>query len=581
MSTSRKLLLIAIVLILMAIAWLWWNYPQRVDMATYVPADSLVYVEANDLPEIVSNIASTDAWKALAPLAGINSNISRVKWLGRLAAWTGIGRADMVVLSRAQVAVAVLGFDVSEEPGDTLKVPPRAALIAETHTGAARVRAAVERLVGDFARRTYGAQSAVRKETGDTTFITWAAPARKHQIVAAVNESVAVIGNDEATVQACLAVRRGERPALAGDAQTEQMRERVRASDALTFGYVSPAGAAKLLEIIAIGYAGQLSSNPQIQSGAAILLPQLANKTLGGIAWSARISGGAVEDYYLLALQNEIDVRLRDALEPSKDSTLSVGEFLPADTYQITHYNYREPEAAWRGLNAVISSQLDPLSAPLVKRFLEESLKPYGIEDPRAFLRAAGPEMVTARLDSTGTSTVLVAAVRDRATIREQVRKRLGSARAERIGDAEMLISLNEERGAASFVADRLIMGETEDVRRCLTARTKGQRLADTNAFKRAARGPSPTVSAGITTFTDDSESTRAFISFFARQRRAVNDESLDRALAAQGYTMSETRLIEGGFERRTLSSFGQFGTLIAQFTPNVVAESTMQDKTR
>jgi hypothetical protein len=41
----------------------------------------------------------------------------------------------------------------------------------------------------------------------------------------------------------------------------------------------------------------------------------------------------------------------------------------------------------------------------------------------------------------------------------------------------------------------------------------------------------------------------------------------MKHVLDGLNYAMSETRLVEGGFERKTRSSFGQFGTLVAQFS--------------
>ena len=114
MRFFRPLLLVVVALIVLALVWFWWNRPQKVEMAGYVPADTLVYLEANSLLDIAEGIVSTDAWKKLAPPAGIRSGLGQVGGLSRLAAWSGIGSAEAVVLSRAQVAVTVLGLDAAE-----------------------------------------------------------------------------------------------------------------------------------------------------------------------------------------------------------------------------------------------------------------------------------------------------------------------------------------------------------------------------------------------------------------------------------------------------------------------------------
>src|SRR5688500_13736689 len=114
-SWPQRILLSLGALVLVLAAWVWWNRPEAVDMSAYVPAESLIYLEANSLPEIVRGLTSTHAWQALAPPAGLNPNVARVGWLSRLSAWSGIGSAETVVFSRTQVAVTVLGFEVTEE----------------------------------------------------------------------------------------------------------------------------------------------------------------------------------------------------------------------------------------------------------------------------------------------------------------------------------------------------------------------------------------------------------------------------------------------------------------------------------
>ncbi len=570
MKFLRKALLVFLALLLILAIWIWWNRPRKVNMAAYVPADSLVYLETNDLPDIASGIVSTDAWKALAPAAGIKSNLGNLSWLSRIASWTGLGPADAVVLSRAQVAITVLGLDAAKA-GDTLKIKPRYAVVVETHTGESRTRTAVENRVGEFARRAYGEPRVEQKEVGEAKFITWIAPDGERRIVAAVMGSVAVIGNDESAVQACLAVRRNERPSLDGNPQLEEMRRRVGGKDALAFGYVSPDGAARLLEMAATAYAGQVSSDSRAQSAAASLLPPLAKKILGSAGWSARISGGVIEDRYFLALQNGIAARLQSVLASQPDMTLNTGELLPAEIYSLSRYNYRDPSEAWRGLNTAIASQVDTLGSILITRLLDASLKPYGIEEPDDFLRAIGSEIVTARLDDSGSSTVTIVEVRDEKTLRDFVAKRLGAKpRVEVVGDVELLVANNEKHDAASFIGGRLILGTAENVRRCLEARRLGQTLATDNEFQQTARLVSATNSANVATFTEDYAPARSFIKAMSTQKglreRPVNETELEGALRRLRYAVSETQIVDGGFEKRTRSSFGQFGALAAQF---------------
>jgi hypothetical protein len=571
MRILRKFLALTGALILIVAAWLWWNRPQKVDMTAYVPADSLLYLEANDLPAIASSLTQTDAWKALAAPAGIRTTVGQVGLWGKFAAWTGIGPAESVVLSRAQVAVTVLGMDAADA-GDTLKIKPRYAIIVETHTNESRARAVAEKRVGDFARRAYGQPLVEQKKIDGTELTIWSAPTGERRIVAAVTGSVIVVGTNEVAVQACLAVRRGERPSLTGNPQVEEIRKRVNGKDALSFGYVSPTGSAQLLEVATAAYAGQMIENPQLQGAIASRLPQLASKLLGQGGWSARLARGMIEDHYYLSLQNGTALRLKDALASQPGGEFAATRLLPAEAYSLTRYNYRNPEVAWRSLSATISSQVDAVSAVFVTRLLGSVLSPYGIDDPETFLRAVGSEIVTARLDDTGTLTVTIVEVRDEKTLRDFVNQRLGpKARTERVGENELLISVAKEKGAASFVAGRLLMGSEASVRRCLEAQSQGRTLPESDSFKKAASLISQQETAGVTTLTDDSTPARTFIVSLASQRgvqaQPFNQTQLAQALDGLAYAVSETRLVEGGFERKTQSSFGQFGSLASQFS--------------
>lgn len=573
MVSLRKLLALTVALVLIVAVWLWWNRPQKVDMAGYVPADVLVYLEANNLPEIVRGLSETDAWKVLAPPAGIRSDLGQIGWLSQLSAWTGIGPAETVVLSRAQVAIAVLSLEAADA-GETLKIKPRYTVVAETHTSEWRTRAAVEKRVGDFARRAYKTPVIERKKIDEIEFVTWKAPEGERQIVAAVMGSVAVIGTDENSVRTILAARRGERPSLAGNQLLEEMRTRMQSQQAMAFGYVSPQGAAQLLEVGIAAYAGQISNNPQIQGAIASRLPQLTNKLLGGAGWSAHFVSGAVEDRYYLALQNGVAERLRAPFASAAGAQAEASKYLPPETYRLTRYSYRAPLEAWRGLNAAISSQLDALGAVSVSILLKAALQPYGIEEPDSFLAAIGSDIVTASLSKEGSGTLTVVEMKDEKALRDFVSKRLGpKPRTERIGEAELLVSRDEERGAASFVAGHLIMGSEANVRRCLEARAEGQTLEAAAQFQKSLRTTSNnSAPSSVITFTDDETSALSVITAIASQpaarTRPFNQDETVRALNQLPYTVSETNLIEGGFEKRTRSAFGQFGTLVSQFSP-------------
>ena len=388
--------------------------------------------------------------------------------------------------------------------------------------------------------------------------------------MAAVYESMAVIGKDESVVQACLDVRRGARPGLAGNEQLKEMRVRLSSDGALAFGFAPQGSAAKVVEVFAPAFVGGVSQDTKVQSLLATVLPQMINQTLGSVGWSSRVAGGRIEDYYFLALPGDMQQRLQTPLAPDNTQGGGAAELFPQETHQFTRYNFRSPEAAWRGLGAVLSTQVDVSRATLITLALEALLKPYGVEHPRDFLRACGAEVATATLDATSEGKVLVASVRDRDALLAQVRAHLGrAARTVRVGDAEMLVSADPELGAASFVGDYLVIGSEDDVRRCVAAHADGRTLRDAAAFKASAQnffdGPPFAL-----TLTDDRDSAHSVFNYLARRgdAHASDQGALEDALARRGYSVGETRLADGGFEKKTRSAFGLFGEIVTRFAP-------------
>src|SRR6266550_5539215 len=151
MQLKYRLLIPVLVLALIAAAWVVWNWPKRVDMAQYAPADSIIYLECNNLASVADSLTGTTAWKNLASSFGLPTGRPINRWLF-LAASFGVGPAKSVILSRAQVAVVMLNLDAAEE-NTTLSIKPEGAIIIETHTSTWRTKPAAERALQQFAER--------------------------------------------------------------------------------------------------------------------------------------------------------------------------------------------------------------------------------------------------------------------------------------------------------------------------------------------------------------------------------------------------------------------------------------------
>src|SRR5260370_35646741 len=103
-SRRAKLSLLVLLAVALVVAWVYWNRPTHTDMASYAPADSLAFVEANDVTELAQGIEGDQAWKTLARPIGAPAGLLPNRWLIRLARWAGIGSAEAVLMARSPVA---------------------------------------------------------------------------------------------------------------------------------------------------------------------------------------------------------------------------------------------------------------------------------------------------------------------------------------------------------------------------------------------------------------------------------------------------------------------------------------------
>src|ERR1043165_516936 len=116
------------------------------DLRTFVPSDTLVYLETSDLGKTLGALIESKAFREAAK-----------------------NTPDFSALGGMQVAVAVTGFEASENQvtaeNAVLNFKPRFVAVADTHTWNRYTLQFTEQRLGDFVNETYGGE--VSLDTAD------------------------------------------------------------------------------------------------------------------------------------------------------------------------------------------------------------------------------------------------------------------------------------------------------------------------------------------------------------------------------------------------------------------------------
>lgn len=542
-------------LLIIAALWLFQqNPPPKVEMTDYVPSDTLIYLETNDLPAVLESFTKTESWKNMAPHYEISASFGEFGWLSRLSSQTGFGSAETVVLGRSQIAVAVFGIKAAD--ADTaLKIRPRYAVVIETKTDESRAMAFVEKQVGEIVKKNLGEMPPEKSEKDGAKWLIWRKNER--QFLAAVSGSRAIVGNDEEAVKNCLAVQRGEKSSLSGNQNLKFLRDKAVRENALTFGFVTSEGLKQITEIAGIFLAGQLSDSTSSASLFAQTMPAFLQNTVRALAWDSKLENNKIKDSYLLVMPPDLVSQLREPLKTNSENSVNFAEFLPPNIYSVTRYSLQNPSKAWRGVMFAMSGKMDGLSAVMFNSTADNLLFPYGIEDANAFLSAVGNEIYTIRLDEEDGKTVALVKPKETEKIKQIVFRNLGSSTPaeEKIGDMTLLTNAQKNDWAAAFVGDLLLFGKAENVRLCLQAKVNKQNLSLSNKTQNDAF---------IKTWTTDNDSVRDFLQAVAK-KKISEPPNQNQAV----FAVTETNLKPEGIERTVVSDFGLLGTLIVAITQN------------
>ncbi len=509
------------------------NSTQKTDLRLLAPAETLVYLEANNLGETLQALTQNKSFQQLTQ----NS-------------------PDFSTFTNTQVAVVVTGFETSEkqvtDESAILNFKPHFALIADTHAWNSTAVSIVENQLGRLAKENYGDEVKLdQSEKGEAKFYVWTA-ADGRKIFAGVAGSVIYVGNDETIIDKCLAVKRGEADNLLKNENLARARERA-GNENLSFGYIAPDGVAQLANLAGVSAAIDASEEDLVRSFIAKILPAILQKTVKEAVWTSRKTETGIEDKIFIKTETEVSSVWKETLLARSETSFQSAQFLPTEFNSLTRYNLQNPNIAWRSILLTASKPLDALSAKILTQVSDSFFEPYGVAEIETFLSAVGSELVTERFDDEGDKSVVIAEIKDEEKLKKSLTAEINfKAPPQKQGAAQIWHSADKTLSLA-IIENHLILGETEGVMNCLQAKESGQNFTKSEYFERLANSKAVTI-----TISKDSETAEKMVDILGRPK----DE--DKTLPS--FYLTETRFEGNSIERKTVSDFGLIGTIIEQF---------------
>lgn len=496
------------------------------DMRSLVPADSLVYLETNDLGNALNTLTESKAFAEAAK-----------------------SKPDFSALAGMQTAVAITGFEASEnqvtEENSVLSFKPRFVAVADAHTWNTYALKFTEEKLGAFVNETYGGEVELEtapKNSGKS-YIWTAKDGRK--VFAYVSGSRIFFSNDETALEKTLAVARGEAESLIKNEALARARE--NAAGTLALGYVSPDGIAQIANFAGVSTALDATDDTEGRGFIAKVLPQVLRGSVREGFWTATKTEQGIEDKYNLVLAPETATVFKETMVVGGAPQTASAELLPGDVVSATRYNLKSPQIAWRSLLLVAGRSTDPASAGVISSFAGAVLEPYGIDDAEKFLSGVDSEIWTANFDADGDDSVAIAVVKDAAAVKASLADIDFKKPAEKVGAADVWKSADGD--AAAFVGDRVVIGEAVSVAKCVAQ--NGANFTKSTSWPKF-------VESNAVSITFGRDSTEKVVSLLGEKK----NENLQMLSAF----VAETRFSSTAIERRTVSPFGFIGRILEQF---------------
>ncbi|MEQ1603548.1 MAG: hypothetical protein ABL999_01615 [Pyrinomonadaceae bacterium] len=511
------------------------------DLRTLVPAETLIYLETNDLAAAIQPILDSDAFKQAAKTT-----------------------PDLSALKGVQLAVAVTGFETSEErltdENSVGRVQPRFVAVADTHAWNYQAVAFAEKKLSGFVADVYQGEPQLEKtEKLGGKYFTWTAKDGR-KAFALVIDSLIYFGNDASAIEKCVAVKKGEADSIAKTGKPPNS-----VPNSLASGYVSTDGVAQIAALAGLSFATQASDDEEVQSAVAGILPKLIRGTVTDASWTAMRSPQGYEDKWQVTMPQEIASVFNESFAIQEElgaTTYQKNELiaqLPENVFTATHYNLKDPRLAWLSFIQAETRNLNPIEGKILAEFSSLLFEPYGIKDPALFLGSFGDSkyasrsIITGKLDEGSEENVAILAVGDLQSRKRSLSPDLKPPK-EPIEGGINTWSSEEEDLQVIFDSQMIRIGSKENL-----VRVSGSRLGELNDIRGDLLRRLATSKAPIATVGRETTTTLSLVDLLANEGHGD--------VRPNSTYFTETRFTNAGVDRVTTSDFGFIGTILAQLT--------------
>ena len=440
----------------------------RERMEKYVPANVLAFVQIDSLSDLVDGLTHTKAWRELAPVLGISSQLQQVGTVADLIGRSGLGPDEAVVAGRAQFAIAVTG--IQSQTGETdegafIHLKPLFCIIIETHTGPDTAARLVRDRASIIAERIYGGSVVEHSDSYQGSAMrVFEGPGAGHQLIVSSAGSVILLANHKEAATVCLDTIAGRTTSLEQD-ETLRTRKSEVGSDSAVFAYVTSTGIERLFEIWPLLIAGT-RADPESVSPLADLIEHIAKQSGAVLIYSLGFQGDGVTEKYLTLLRPEIAEALIDPLKATSQASFQSLALVPRDVESITLLNVADAGELPERLLKHLSPTVDVVAGMALREFVINLKKQYGLDPKDTLGDALDSEIVFADLGDQKPRAMLIK-VNDRSRVMPRANAYVGRGapvNGEQYEGTEILVASGDERRAAAFAGDYLVLGTRDQV---------------------------------------------------------------------------------------------------------------------